>query len=136
MDTQAKLLNEKYLGIRLNTIKEIKNHEVFYKIEKSNRTFSKSIYIRFYRPSTSNGSWHRSSSLRISDHESDNCVITQLIIEPDKPLTKKVKKDFLNCVERVIKKAIYRSLCKTMDKLSRERRNKSNQQGFWPIFKV
>ena len=28
------------------------------------------------------------------------------------------EKDFLDCVERVIKKAIYRSLCKTMDKLS------------------
>lgn len=126
MDTQEKLLNEQYLGALLNEIREIKNKEVLFNIEQSDRAFSKTLYIHFYCQSTNRyGKWYKCSTLRVSDHLQNGCRFGQFIIKPDKSL-KNVKRRFLAQVTRVVKLAQKRSLFKLMDNLSKQNRNIGN----------
>lgn len=119
MDTQEKLLNEQYLGVLLNKIREINNKEVLFKIEQSDRAFSKTLYIHFYCQSTNRyGKWYKCSTLRVSDHIQHGCRFSQFIIRPNKSLNN-VKKRFLAQATKVVKLAQKRSLFKVMDNLSK-----------------
>lgn len=119
LETQSKFLNKQYLETRIGEFREIKKKEMLFKIEDSNRVFSKSIYISFYIKS-SNGAWFKNSTLRISDHKLAECPHTQFIIEPDWAMTKKKKAQFMTAVEMAIRKAKTRNFYKELNKISKE----------------
>ena len=105
MDKQIKLLNKEYLATRIGELKEIKRGEATFKIRNSDRVFSKSIYIEFWLPMSGTDKFYKGATLRISDHEQENCMFEQIIINPEKPLTKKKKAELVRNLDATIKKA-------------------------------
>lgn len=105
MDKQIKLLNKEYLATRIGEFKEIKRGEVVFKIKDSDRAFSKSIYVEFWLPMSSTKKFYKGATLRISDHKQENCMFEQIIINPEKPLTKKKKAELIRNLDATIKKA-------------------------------
>ena len=122
MEKQIKFLNKQYLETRLREIKEIKRKEIFFDIEESDRTFSKSIYVNFYIENA-DGRKFKNHTLRISDHSLTDCPHSQFIIEPNDFLTKKKKAQFIKAIENSVKKAQTRHLYKIIDKISKENKN-------------
>ena len=119
METQTKFLNKQYLETRIMEIKEIKRKEIDFKIEESDRAFSKTLYINFYCPS-GNGKWFKNHTLRISDHSFEDCPHTQFIIEPNAFLTKKKKQQFVRALETAVRKAKTRHFYKEIESVSKK----------------
>ena len=117
METQIKFLNKKYLDIRLNEHKEIKSKEVFYVIEESDRAFSKSLYINFYCHSY-NEKKFKGHTLRISDHLLNDCPHSQFIIEPEMPMTKNKKEQFVKAIKTAIRKAKSKHFYRELNNIS------------------
>lgn len=131
MDTQSKLLNKQYVETRIREIKEIRSREVEFKIEESDRAFSKTIYIHFFCKSTNaDGKWFKGATLRISDHEQQDCIFPQFIIKPSEYLTKKKKAEFMRWLELTTKRAKKKSLYMTLNKLSNDMSNAENRADF------
>jgi hypothetical protein len=122
METQSKFLNKQYLETRLREIREIKRKEINFKIEESDRAFSKSLYVNFYCPS-GNGKWFKNHTLRISDHPFENCPHTQFIIDPSAFLTKKKKQQFIRALERSVRNAKTKHFYKEMENILKEDEN-------------
>lgn len=113
METESKLLNIEYIETKIKELEEIKLGHVAYKIEKSNRENSNSIYVRFYKTNLVKGETHFyafNESLRISDHYLANSPSKQFIVEPDAILTKKKKETFVRTLKKEINLCFKRSL--------------------------
>lgn len=120
MERQERLLNQQYLETRIRELKEIRRKEITFEIQESDRAFSKTLYINFYSPSN-NGKWFKNATLRISDHELNECPFNQFIIDPSACLTKKKKAELMRNLELAIKKAKSRSFYKEMEKLTKRK---------------
>lgn len=118
LERQSKFFNKQYLETRLGEFKEIKKKEILFKIEESDRVFSKSLYIEFYTMQDFDKGY-KNHTLRISDHPLKDCPHTQFIVEPNECLTKKKKAQFVRAVETSIKKAQMRNLYKELGKLTK-----------------
>lgn len=120
METQQKLLNKKYLETRISELKDIQTKEITFTIEESDRVFSNSLYVNFWRQGL--GVDHfKISTLRISDHKLEECPFIQFIIYPDNPLTKKKKAELIRMVEETIRWGKTKYVTKTIKKLTNER---------------
>lgn len=120
MDTQSKLLNKQYLETRIRELKEIKNKEISFTIDESNRVFSKSLYVNFWCKGY--GVEHfKISTLRVSDHEQEDCPFVQFIVYPNNTLTKKKKAELVRLLEETIRKGKTIYVKKTIKKLTNER---------------
>lgn len=116
MDKQIKLLDEQYLTTRIRELKDVRKKEVTFKITKSDRECSKTLYICFYLTSSENKNF-KGCTLRMSDHFIKNCPHPQFIIEPNEDLTKKKKEHFMRTLENTVKKAHTNLFYTTLDKI-------------------
>lgn len=120
MEAQEKLLNKQYLETRIRELKEIRTKELEFTIEESDRVFSKSLYINFW--CKGKGIEHfKMSTLRVSDHEQEDCPFIQFIVCPDNTLTKKKKAELMRLLEETIRKGKTNYVKKTIKKLTKER---------------
>lgn len=106
METENKLLDIEYLETRIKELKEIKSGAFAYKIEKSNRENSNSVYIRFYQVRINKGEKHffGAKSLRISDHRTkEKNYHTNFYIDPNAILTKSKKERFIATLRNCLK---------------------------------
>ena len=114
MELQSKLLSKQYLETRIRELKEIRAKELTFSITESDRVFSNSLYVHFWRNS------FKCSTLRISDHKQEDCVFTQFIIYPNNTLTKKKKAELMRLLEETIRKGNTNYVQKTLKKLTKE----------------
>ena len=122
MDTQSKLLNKQYLETKIRELKEIRTKELEFTIEESDRVFSKSLYINFW--CKGKGIEHfKISTLRVSDHEQENCPFIQFIVYPNNTLTKKKKAELMRLLQETIRKGKTNFVKKTINMLTREKEN-------------
>lgn len=122
MDTQSKLLNKQYLETRIRELKEIKTKELEFTIEESDRAFSRSLYINFW--CKGKGIEHfKISTLRVSDHEQEDCPFTQLIVYPNNTLTKKKKAELMRLLQETIRKGKTKFVKKTINMLTMGKEN-------------
>lgn len=98
VEYESKFLSQEYLETRLRDFKEIRQKQVTFKIVKSNREESKSLYIEFYVDKI------KGHTLRVSDHIVNTCH-TQFIVSEFNVLKKKKKAQFVALVESSIRKA-------------------------------
>lgn len=126
MEQESKFLDPLYVETRIREAKEIRNKEYAYKITKSNRDNSKSLYVRFYRVFIYNGEkkYFGDKQLRISDHPSLNHKGTQFLVREDAPLTKGRKALFMRTIEKTIKLAKKSDFMHDLSKLSSNGVNK------------
>lgn len=110
IETEAKLLDINYIETRLRDIKEIRNKEIFYNIEKSNRPDSKSIYVYFHYDIYT-------THMRISDHSIQTPVV-QFIVNPFNVLNKKKKELFMRTLLNSVKCLKHKALDKKLKNLS------------------
>ena len=87
MEKQEKFLNKQYLETRVREVKEIRQGVVKFEITESDRLFSKTLYVNFYCFGEK-GKWFKNHTLRVSDHNFEDCPHTQFIVEPTEDLTK------------------------------------------------
>lgn len=120
MDTQSKLLNKQYLETRIRELKEIRTKELEFTIEESDRAFSRSLYINFW--CKGKGIEHfKISTLRVSDHEQEDCPFTQLIVYPNNILNKKKKAELMRLLQETIRKGKTNFVKKTINLLTKEK---------------
>lgn len=120
MDTQSKLLNKQYLETRIRELKEIRTKELEFTIQESNRVFSKSLYISFWCKGKEIDHF-KIATLRVSDHEQEDCPFIQFIVYPNNTLTKKKKAELMRLLEETIRKGKTNYVKKTIKKLTNER---------------
>lgn len=125
MDKQEKLFDINYLTTRIRELKEVRRNEVRFEITKSDRVFSKSLYVTFYCQSSHN-QWFKESSLRISDHEQKDCPHTQLIVKIGEDLTKKKKAQLMAALGTAIRRSKTKHLYKEIYKTNK---GGENEQG-------
>lgn len=116
METQSKFLSIPYLETRLKEIQEIKRGEMKYKIERSDRANSNSLYITFSMLNR-NFRWQKYETLRISDHEQKNCIFPQFIVAPNDIMTKKKKQKFIGAIKKSVARAKIKFRIKALDKM-------------------
>lgn len=126
METETKFLDQNYVETRVRELKEVRTRKVAYKIEKSNRENSNSLYVRFYviRMFKGEEKFYGVSGLRISDHLLTNYPEThkQFIIDPTMPLTKGRKAIFMRTLDRAVKVSLKGSFLGELNKLSKNNR--------------
>ncbi len=105
METEARFLDINYLNERLSQLNSIKTNRFYYKISKSDRKNSNSIYVRLCRK-THDGFEIAGKTLRISDHKSPtkhNCL--EFLIKPDREITKGRKNAFSEMLRALEKRS-------------------------------
>lgn len=121
METQQKLLNKQYLETRIRELKEIKTKELTFTIEESDRVFSNSLYVNFWRKGI--GIEHfKVSTLRVSDHEQEDCPFIQFIVYPNNTLTKKKKAELMRLLEETIRKGKTKFIKHALNRLTSEKK--------------
>lgn len=109
MEQKNKFLDPFYVETRVKEIKEIRNNQYSYKISRSNRENSKSLYVRFYRVFIYNGEkkFFGDTTLRISDHllPKSRYPKSQFLVDVEKILCKSRKAQFKKALEQTVKKA-------------------------------
>ena len=123
MDKQSRLLDEDYLTIRIQELKPIRRKELQFRIENSNRIYSKTKYIIFY---TNDGHTYKAHTLRISDHQQLHCVHSEFLVKPEEDLTKKKKESFMKALELATKKALEKTMYKGLKEISKEKQTWEN----------
>ena len=121
MEQENKFLDPLYVETRVRELKAIRNKEYSFKISKSNRENSKSIYVRFYRVFIYNGEqkFFGDKTLRISDHFLPTYEKgSQFIVRENTPLTKGRKALFMRTIEKTLKIAQKSDLMHDLSKLS------------------
>ena len=94
METEAIFLDENYLREKLNQLNCIKTNRYYYKINKSDRPNSNSIYVKLCKK-THDGFEITGKTLRISDHKSPTKTNNlEFLIKLDKPINKGRKNAF------------------------------------------
>ena len=123
MDKQIKLLDEQYITTRIRELKEVRQKKVTFNIYKSDREFSKTLYIDFYLPQVEDKKF-KGWSLRMSDHLIKEVPEqTQFIVNPNEDLTKKKKQHFMRTLENTVKKAQNKLFRKTLNKIFKNGEN-------------
>lgn len=119
MEYQSKFFNKQYLETRLREVKEIKRKEIFFEIEESDRTFSRSLYVNFYLLGKQDRPF-KGHTLRISDHllEETKCPHSQFVVDPNAFMSKSKKEQFMKSVRVSIAKAKTKHLYRELNKLS------------------
>ena len=121
METELKFLDINYVETRVRELKDVRTKQVSYKIERSNKENSNSIYVRFYLIRINKGEkkFVGGSGLRISDHFLNNYPSThkQFIVDPSMPLTKGRKALFIRSLEKAIKTTFKTSLLLRLNNL-------------------
>ena len=122
METESRFLDENYIRVRLDELKEIRNREYSYTISRSNRENSKSIYVRFDRKYIYNGEEHffGGSQVRISDHpiqSENNPSLVQFIVDEKTPLSKGRKAQFMNAFKEGLRRTKRRNFLRDLSKL-------------------
>lgn len=100
METEAIFLNVEYIENRLQEFKKIRSQEIVYKIEKSVRKNSNSLYIWFYIKDV-HDCWNKTFCVRISDHYVKTIHPTFLVRKNQK-VTPKRKQSFIDTLSRAI----------------------------------
>ena len=119
MELQSKLLNKQYLETRIRELKDIRNKDFTFDIKESDRVFSRSLYVNFYRKGV-NIEHYKCATLRISDHEQEDCMFDQLIVRPNDTLTKKKKAELMRLLEQTIRKGKTKFVYSTLKKLTND----------------
>lgn len=122
VETEEKFLDINYVETRIRELKEIRNKKYAYKIQKSNRENSKTIYVRFYEVLNFKGDdkFFGEVQLRISDHYLPDKFCVQFITRENTFLTKKRKTTFKRTLENCIKLCIKGSFNYNLNKISKE----------------
>lgn len=119
-DTQMKLLNKDYLKTRIEEMPPVRRGEVSYTIEESDRMFSKTLYVSFWTPNPmEQGKWFKGKTLRLSDHLLEECVHDQLLVNPEKELTKKKKETLMRALDLTYRKSLLKNVNKAIKELSK-----------------
>lgn len=113
--TEELFLKKEYIIEILNQFKEIRDGSTRYRIAKSDRPNSVSIYIEFY--CCGKNKWFKEYILRISDHKSLRFPNSQFLINLKKPLKKVRKILFSKTIANCIYKAHSKHLNKTLNNL-------------------
>lgn len=114
---QDKFFDENYLTELLNQVYYVKDKGVGFRFEKSDRPFSKTIYINFYC-NIGVGAWSKRNTLRVSDHLQPNCPHKQFIVKCDCVIDKKTRKRFMIMATATAKRALQKEFYRTIEKLS------------------
>lgn len=125
METQIKLLNKDYVESQVRQVKEVRDKQLRFEIDESDRTFSRSIYVNFYWCSVDNA-WLKGCTLRISNHLLPNNIHTTFLVKPDNLLDKKTKQKFMRALELVASNTIKKSVRKNLDRLSKRFSDETN----------
>ena len=104
-----KFFDRNYLILLLGENSYIKRGDVHVAISSSNRGFSKSIYVNFYKLAANN-KWIKRSILRISDHFQNDCPFEQVIIGKNVGSIKNKREEIIKKVNRCIKITLYKNL--------------------------
>ena len=122
METETKFLDVNYVETRIREFKDIRSKQVSYKIERSNRENSNSIYVRFYLTRINKGEerFFAGSGVRISDHYLSDYPHKQFIVDTTMPLTKGRKAIFIKTLEKALKTTFKTSFMVKLNNLSSE----------------
>lgn len=121
METEAKFLDVNYVETRIREFKDIRSRQVAFKVERSNRENSNSIYVRFYLTRINKGEerFFAGSGVRISDHYLNDYPHKQFIVDTSMPLTKGRKAIFIKTLEKALKLTIKTSFMVNLNNLSK-----------------
>lgn len=100
METEMIFLNVDYIENRLQEFKKIKTQEISYKIQKSVKKNSNTIYVNFYIMSPNNN-WSKTFTVRISDHYVKTIHPT-FLVKRNAKVTPKRKQSFMDTLQRAI----------------------------------
>lgn len=118
MDTQMKLFDEAYVESQVRQVKEVRQKKIDFEIYKSNRVFSRTIYVNFICNAV-DGTLLKGCTLRISDHLLPNETHRTFLVKPDNFLDKKTKEKFRKALELTASDTIKKTVRKNLNKLSR-----------------
>ncbi len=118
MDTQMKLFDEAYVESQVRQVKEVRQKKIDFEIYKSNRVFSRTIYVNFICNAV-DGTLLKGCTLRISDHLLPNEIYRTFLVKPDNFLDKKTKEKFRKALELTASDTIKKTVRKNLNKLSR-----------------
>lgn len=118
MDTQMKLFDEAYVESQVRQVKEVRQKKIDFEIYKSDRVFSRTIYVNFICNAV-DGTLLKGCTLRISDHLLPNEIHRTFLVKPDNFLDKKTKEKFRKALELTASDTIKKTVRKNLNKLSR-----------------
>ena len=123
-EKEIDFLNENFLWEILNSVLEIQRRVIVCEIQKSDRVFSKTLYINFFIPQfyinpTNHIKKIKRFTLRISDHKLTKCQHPQFVIKPEAKLTKDRKNQLKNAIHGAIKKAMQKDYYKKLKNISK-----------------
>ena len=113
-----KLFDEAYVESQVRQVKEVRQKKIDFGIYKSDRVFSRTIYVNFICNAV-DGTLLKGCTLRISDHLLPNETHRTFLVKPDNFLDKKTKEKFRKALELTASDTIKKSIRKNLDKLSR-----------------
>lgn len=100
METEMIFLDVNYIENRLQEFKKIRTQEISYKIQKSVKKNSNTIYVNFYIMSPNNN-WSKTFTVRISDHYVKTIHPT-FLVKRNAKVTSKRKQSFMDTLQRAI----------------------------------
>lgn len=100
METEMIFLNVEYIENRLQEFKKIRSQEISYKIQKSVKKNSNTVYVNFYIKNP-NDNWAKTFTVRISDHYVKTIHPTFLVKKNVKVISKR-KQAFMDTLQRAI----------------------------------
>lgn len=100
METEMIFLNVEYIENKLKEFKKIKSQEIVYKIVKSVRKNSNTLYVWFYIKDA-HDYWKRTFAVRVSDHYVKTIHPT-FLVKKNAKVTPKRKQSFLDTLQRAI----------------------------------
>ena len=65
------------------------------------------------------GKWFKGKTLRLSDHLLEECVHDQLLVNPEKELTKKKKETLMRALDLTYRKSLLKNVNKAIKELSK-----------------
>ena len=124
METQIKLFDEAYVESQVRQVKEVRQKKINFGIYKSDRVFSRTIYVNFICNAV-DGTLLKGCTLRISDHLLPNETHKTFLVKPDNFLDKKTKEKFRKALELTARDTIKKTVRKNLDKLTKRFKNEA-----------
>lgn len=121
METEMIFLNVDYIENRLKEFKKIRSQEISYKIQKSVKKNSNTIYVNFYIKSP-NDNWAKTFTVRISDHYVKTIHPT-FLVKRNAKVTPKRKQSFMDTLQRAINYTSVKHCKYLMKRVSHELNN-------------
>lgn len=118
MDTQMKLFDEAYVESQVRQVKEVRQKKIDFGIYKSDRSFSRTIYVNFICNAV-DGTLLKGCTLRISDHLLPHETHRTFLVKPDNFLDKKTKEKFRKALELTASDTIKKTVRKNLNKLTK-----------------